>query len=289
MAMSAIAQFVDEPDSNLWRIFRHYVDKSVENEIDMSKLKRVCIDETAIKRGHSYVSIFTDYDTGYVIFVADGRKSEVFSEFKKELKKKGGKVENIELFSMDMSKSYKAGSKQYFEKAKIVFDRFHIKKAINEAVDKVRRQEAQETDELLKTKYIWLKNERNLTRLEEQKINDFLYESSLNTPKAYQVKQEFDELWNIHSKATEAGLHAWIKRASSLALEPINKFIKTLYNNWDGILQSMKTLITNAVAEGINSKVQNARSRARGYRNYENYKTMIYFIGNDFNLITHLK
>lgn len=287
MSMSSIANYFGESDSTFWRIFNYYVNKSIKRDIKLKATRRVCVDETAIKRGHSYTTIFTDYDTGQVIYVTEGRKKEVFEEFKNWLKLKGGHEENIEIFSMDMSKSYKAGQKEFFGNCKVIFDRFHIKKSVNEAVDKVRRMEAVENEELKKTKYIWLKNIQNLTKDQALKVNDFLHDSVLETVKAYRLKSEFDNIWNVQPLAVEATLKSWIERAKSVCLKPINYLIKTILNNYQGIINSMKSNITNAVSEGINSKIQMAKSRARGFRNFENLKAMIYYLGNDFNFQFH--
>lgn len=70
-----------EPDNNLWRSLHHHVKNEIIDQFDFSKVRRVCVDETAIKRGHYYVSIFVDYDTGNVLYIADGRKKEVFEQF----------------------------------------------------------------------------------------------------------------------------------------------------------------------------------------------------------------
>jgi transposase len=287
MAMSAIANYFGESDSTFWRVFNYYVNKSIKSDIKLKLVRRVCVDETAIKRGHSYTTIFTDFDTGQVIYVTEGRKKEVFEEFKNWLKLKGGQEENIKIFSMDMSKSYKAGQKEFFEDAKVIFDRFHIKKAVNEAVDKVRRLEAVENEELKKTKYIWLKNIQNLTKDQALKVNDFLHDSVLETVKAYRLKSEFDNIWNVQPLAVEATLKSWLERAKSVYLRPINYLIKTIQNNYQGIINSMKSNITNAVSEGINSKIQMAKSRARGFRNFENLKAIIYYLGNDFKFQFH--
>lgn len=80
--------------------------------------------------------------------------------------------------------------------------------------------------------------------------------------------------------AIEPLLEKWIEKALSLKLKPITAFVKTIYEHYDGIIKSMITGITNAVSEGLNRVMQLARSRARGYRNQENYCTMIYYLGN---------
>lgn len=280
MSMSAVSQELGEPDNNLWRTFRYHVNNNIIGNFDFSQVKQVCVDETAIKRGHNYVSIFTDYDTGTVLFVTEGRKKEVFNRFYGWLWDNGGHPGSIELFSMDMSKSYQAGQKEYFAGSEVVFDRFHIKKCLNKAINTIRSEEVKTVESLKKTKYIWLKNENNLTENQKTQLNKFLNDSSLNTTSAYMIKGNFDQIWNVQKKAIEPLLGKWIEKALSLKLKPITSFVKTIYEHYDGIVKSMITGITNAVSEGLNSVMQLARSRARGYRNPDNFCSMIYYLGN---------
>ena len=282
MAMAAISRELGEPDSNLWRVFNHYVGDAVNNQLDLSHVRRIAVDEKSQKKGHTYVTIFTDLDAGNVILVKEGRKKEVFEDLHNWLIEKGGLPKDIELFSMDMSTSYKAGRADHFPESEVVFDHFHVKKALNEAVDSVRKEEVKHSDDLKKTKYIWLKNRTRLTDIQERKLNNFLQESSLNTAIAYQMKTAFDQLWKVQPYAIESLLDNWLQNALISKLKPFSNFVTTVKNHYKGIVTAIKTGINNAIAEGINSKVQVAKSRARGFRNVNNFIAMIYFIGNNF-------
>lgn len=288
MSMSAISKEVNEPDSNLWRVFKYYAKRGIDS-VELDTTSRIAVDETATKRGHNYVTIFTDMDSGDVILVEEGRKKEVFDKLYGWLFDKGGHPKNIELFSMDMSKSYKAGRESYFSHSEEVYDRFHIKKALNEAVDMVRKQEVIHCEELKKTKYMWLKNENKLKEAERIKLAKFLEEGSTKTAVAYQLKTSFDQLWRVQKHAIVPLLSQWMDNAIDTGLAPLKTFVNTVINNYKGIMLSFKTGITNAVSEGINSVVQLARTRARGFRNIENFKAMIYFLGNDTIYSTHSK
>ena len=289
MSMSAVAREVGESDSTLWRIFNHYVNRAINEQINLQDVRRIAVDETAHKRGHNYVTIFSDLDSGDVILVIEGRKQEVFEKLYEYMLTKGGDPQKVELFSMDMSKSYKAGHQKHFAHSQVVFDRFHIKKAVNEAVDKVRKAEAKYSQELKNTKYIWLKNEQSLNDYQRQKLSEFLAESTLDTAIAYQMKTGFDTLWSVQPKAVEPLLQTWIESAIKSTLKPFENLVNTIKNNYAGIIKSMKTGITNAAAEGLNSIIQMAKSRARGFRNMDNFKAMIYCLGNNFNFHFHTK
>lgn len=280
MSMSAVAKEYGEPDNNLWRVLNRHVEYMKKHLLDFSQVRRVCVDETATKRGQSYVSIFTDYDTGHVLFVTEGRKKEVFSLFYGWLWDHGGHPGNIDMFSMDMSGSYQAGRREYFAHSEVVFDRFHIKKCLGDAVNSVRAEEVKKVDTLKKTKYIWLKNEENLTDKQRATLNAFMEEGTSDTVRAYGLRCSFDQLWNVQNLAVEPLLEAWIEQALSYGLKPINKFVNLIWEIKAGLLNSIRTGITNAVAEGLNSVMQLARNRARGYRNVDNFMDMVYFLGN---------
>jgi transposase len=287
MSMSAVAKELGEVDQTLWRIFRHHVSNAIKEQIVLNTVKRISVDETACKRGHNYITIFTDLDTGNVILVEEGRTKEVFNKLYNWLLDKGGNPKCIQLFSMDMSKSYQSGRREYFYHSEVVFDRFHIKKAVNEALDKVRKQEVITCEALKKTKYIWLKNEQSLTIEQRKKLVDFLNDGSSKTAQGYQLKTSFDLLWRVQSKAIESTLEIWLKQALESTLKPFENLVAMIKRNYAGIVNSMKTGITNACAEGLNSIVQMAKSRARGFRNIENFKAMVYCLGNDFKFEFH--
>ncbi len=183
---------------------------------------------------------------------------------------------------MDMSKSYKAGWAQYFSHTQIIFDRFHIKKGLNEAIDKVRKSEVSHVEKLKRTRYLWLKNQFDLNEVETRMLKEFMEDCNYNTVKAYSLKAGFDQLWNVQPKAVEPLLEVWINKAKNTYLTPVRTFLNTIKNNYNGIVSSMKTGLTNAAAEGINSIIQLTKSRARGFRNVNNFISMIYMLGNNF-------
>nr|WP_274379398.1 transposase [Alkalihalobacterium alkalinitrilicum] len=133
------------------------------NTIDFSGVKRIAIDETSARKGHDYVTLFVDMDTKRVLFATEGKDSAVLETFKEFLKEKGINPENIQEVCSDMSPAFIKGVGEQFPKASITFDKFHFMKLINEALDQVRRVEQHEDPILKKTRYIWLKNEQNLT------------------------------------------------------------------------------------------------------------------------------
>jgi len=188
---------------------------------------------------------------------------------------------------MDMSKSYQAGREKYFPKSEVVFDRFHIKKLLNELLDKVRKREVKTNNSLLNTKYLWLKNEENLTENQQDQMKKLYNEMSIDTVKAYHQKRFFDSIWEASSGKTEALLHFWIHEVEQSGIKEMLRFVKSLKKNWNGIVNAMKTKITNAVSEGINSTIQLSKFRARGFRNIDNFISCIYLMNANLKFNFH--
>ncbi len=153
---------------------------------------------------------------------------------------------------------------------------------MNEAIDKVRKSEVSHVEKLKRTRYLWLKNQCDLNEVETRMLKEFMEDCNYNTVKAYSLKAGFDQLWNVQPKAVEPLLAVWINKAKNTYLTPIRTFITTIRNNYSGTISSMKTGLTNAGAEGIHSIIQLTKSRARGFRNVNNFISMIYMLGNNF-------
>jgi transposase len=154
MPVKAIAELVGEHDTRLWRILEHYVEEARAKQ-DYSQVRRVGVIDAAAKRGHNYISLFVDLDAPQLLFATPGKGSDTVAAFSEDLQAHGGRPEDIETVCCDLSPAYIAGVKAFFSRAKLVFDRFHVMKIINAAVDEVRRDESKENALLKKTRYLW--------------------------------------------------------------------------------------------------------------------------------------
>lgn len=278
MPVKAIANIIKEHDTRIWRMLDHHV-KQARNEADFSSVTQVGVDETSSKRGHNYVSVFVDLETPKVVFATEGKDASTVSRFKEDLVVHGGDATAVEEVCCDMSPAFISGTEQHFPETHITFDKFHVLKVLNEAVDEVRRQEQQDRPELKKTRYLWLKNQNNLT-VKQVAILENLQVKKLNlkTMRAYHIRLNFQELWNQASENAEAFLKQWYFWATHSRLEPIKEAAYTIKRHWDGILRWFKSRINNGILEGINSLIQAAKARARGYRTTKNLITMIYLL-----------
>jgi len=130
---------------------------------------------------------FSDIDASRVIFVAETRRKEVVSEFTKDMKQRGYDPERIDLICCDMWDAYLNGIRNHIPQASVVFDRFHIMKQMNKAIEKVRWAEQKTNKDLKKTRFIWLKNPKNLTEKQAEQLIE-LKKLDLKTARAYQIK-----------------------------------------------------------------------------------------------------
>jgi transposase len=278
MPVKTIAEFVNEHDTRLWRILHHYVGEA-RKAADHSQVKHVGMDETSRRRGHNYVSLFVDLDETRVLFATDGKDASTVDRFKADLIAHGGDPGAIEEMCCDMSPAFISGVEKQFPEAHITFDKFHVLKILNEAVDLVRREETKDRMELKGSRYLWLKNPSNLKASQAEQLEHLTIKKlNLKTSRAYHIKLNFQEFYQQTSQTAETFLKKWYFWATHSRLEPMKKAAYTIKNHWDGVLRWFTSRINNGVLEGINSLIQAAKARARGYRTERALTTMIYLI-----------
>ena len=283
MPVAAVARLVGEHDTRLWRVVFHYVREAVAR-MDLAQLRRICIDETAARRGHDYVSIFVDIDTRKVVFVTDGRDAGTVAAFADHVDAHNSDASRIKEVCIDMSGAFIKGVTENLTEAEITFDKFHVMKMLGDAVDKTRRAEAKARPELKGSRYVWLKNEANLSA-EGRDTLATLSQLHLKTARAYQLRCAFQEVYAQPSRGwAELMLHKWDSWAIRSRIEPIRTVAKTIRRHRDGILAWFDSHIANGLIEGINSLVQAAKAKARGYRNRETLKAMTYLIAGKLDL-----
>jgi transposase len=277
MPVANVAEIVDEHDTRLWRVLDHYVSQAVDR-LDLSEVKQIAADETSARRGHDYISLFVDMARRKVVHVADGKDAATVDGFAAFLQAHGGKRENITDVAIDMGAGFIAGVKANFPDAKITFDKFHVIKLVNDAVDEVRRTEAKTNDWIKGTRYLWLKNLQNLDEEEKAAIVR-LEAANLDTMQAWQIRMNLQDVFTRPSVASARKfLHRWHAWVSTCDLPPMKKVAATIMAKADEILRSISSNLSNGLLEAINGNVQAAKRKAKGYRTKHNLKLMVYLI-----------
>lgn len=224
------------------------------------------------------MSLFVDLARRRVLFVADGKDATTVQQFATDLRAHGGDPAKITEICIDMSPAFIKGTKDHLPTASITFDKFHAVKIVNEAVDLVRRAEQKSRPELRKSRYVWLKNQANLTRTQHDTLVS-IADLNLKTARAYRIRLAFQELYIQTSReAALAFFKKWYFWATHSKLQPMIEAARTIKRHQDGILRWFDTKIANGLIEGINSLVQAAKAKARGYRSSDNLKAIIYLI-----------
>jgi len=276
MPISRIGELVDEHDTRIWRIVNSHVKRAYKKK-RFTVVKKIGTDETSSRKGHNYVTIFADMDNGEVLFATEGKDAGTIKRFAKELPEHDAKPEQIEEVTIDMSPAFIAGTRDYLTKANVTFDKFHVIQALNKAQDEVRRMEQKKNPLLTRSRYIWLKNPENLNS-EQTKLLATLRKENLKTAKVYQMKLTFQDIYrNIYDPVTaEAAIKKWLSWAVRSRLNPIKNFAKLVRNHFAGILRYFTSRLTSGKMESINSRVQEIKRRAKGFRNINNFIFMIY-------------
>ena len=245
---------------------------------DISQTVLIGIDEISRKKGHIYHTQIYDLTRKKLLASFEDRTYESVSACLKEWGMDN--LKNIKAICCDMWDPYLKAIKEYLPHAIVVFDKFHLIRQLLEAVNDVRKWEAESLKktkpELLKgTRYIWLKNPDNLTDKQKIKLSD-LEKLNLKINRAYLLKESFRELWTYSSREeAKAFLDQWFWWATHSRLEPMRKFAWLLRNHEEGILAYFDFYINNGVVEAMNNNAKSISHRARGYRSSKTFSTLL--------------
>ncbi|HUT43093.1 MAG TPA: ISL3 family transposase [Desulfobacterales bacterium] len=244
--------------------------------------EKIGVDEKSIAKGHKYLTLVYDLERSTVEYIGDERRKESLDGYFAELSAE--QRESIKAVAVDIWDPFLASIREHVSDAeeKIVLDRYHLMTHMVKAVDTVRKQEhgmfKKEGVEVLKgTKYLWLYSRENVP---ESRLEEFgeLKRKKLKTARAWAIKESLRELWHyrlvVWAQKYFQRWYSWAVRSRLLPVANVARMFKKYLKN---ILTYLKFHITNAVSEGINSKIQTIKKMACGFRNRENFKTAIYF------------
>jgi transposase len=241
------------------------------------------VDETSFQKRHEYVTVITDVTRSRVLEVADDRTEESLSGFYQGLSP--SQRSTIRVVAMDMWKPYMKVTRELVPNAKICFDRFHVAKHLNEAVNDVRKREHRELQaggdlRLVRTKFWWLMGPERRKALTHERRVQFLAlrRASLKVGRAWAMKEAARGLWSYTSRGwATRGWMAWLGWAQRSRLEPMKKAGRMIQTHLDGILNAVVAGMTNATSESLNSKIQRLKRTACGFRNRKRFRNAILF------------
>ncbi len=286
MPVNKVASLVKVSDDKLWTMIDRYASKTRVHE-NFENIKSIGLDETSRAKGHDYITLFVDLKERRTLFM----DNTTVKRFVEDLEAHNGKAESIEEVSVDMSPAFKKGIDENLPDAQVIYDKFHIIKHINDAVNKVRIAETVEDKILKGTRYVFLKNEDNLTKKQKEKLEELTMPNmNLKTVRAYNIKTAFQDIYKAESEDEFITyLNKWYFWATHSRLEPIKEVAYMIKRHWDGIVSWYNNKINNGILEGLNSIIQATKSKARGYKTFRNYKNIVYLLTGklDFSLVNN--
>ena len=289
MSVKAIARLMGVTDTRLWRVIDHYVEQARSGRDD-SEVRRVGIDETSRRRGHDYISVFVDLERAKVLYVTEGKDAATVERFAEDLREHGGATEQVEEVCIDMSPAFIKGVEQSLPAASVTFDKFHVMKLIGDAVDQTRKEERAMHPELKGQRYALLRNPETMSNAQLEFASSLLLtRTAAKTARAFHLKLAFSEFWDQPAHLAETYLKKWCSWAARSRIPAMAKTARTIKAHWNGVLRWFQSRITNGLLEGLNSLIQSAKSRARGFRTTRNLANIIYLIAGKLDLrLSHL-
>jgi len=266
----------------------HRIISRVRAEHRIRGLVTLGVDEISYCKGHKYATIVYDLDRSCVVWVGKGKGREAIDRFFQEALSDDQK-KRIKWASCDMSRAYIQAIKDHCPNATLVIDRFHLVKALNEAVDEVRKEEwrrlgADERKAIKGLRWMLGMHARNRTKGHTRFLNT-LRNSNRRIHRAWVLKDEFDHFWSFrYPAAAERFLKHWMTTALKSRIPSLRAFVGTLKNHFDNIITFIQRPLTNAVAEGINRIIKIVKNRASGFRGLESFADLIFLTVGDVEI-----
>lgn len=266
-----------------WDVIKEIQKRNLKRRFGKPKLKhlkQIAIDEISTGKGHRYVTIVMDLESGAVVHVGEGKGGDALKPFWKRLRASGAKIEAV---ATDMSPAYIEAVIHHLPNATLVFDRFHVIKLYHDKLSELRRELHRQLEDTMQKsvlkgiRWLLLKRPENLdpTRNEPERLEEAL---RLNEPLAiaYYLKEELNEIWDQEDeKEAEAVLMDWILYAESTGIRMLINFAKTLRAHALGILAYYDYPISTGPLEGTNNKIKTMKRQAYGFRDPEFLKLKI--------------
>ncbi len=269
-----------------WDVVKEIVKNDLQRRFgkpNLRNLRRIAIDEISIGRGHRYLTVVLDLETGAVVYVGHGKGGDALTDFWKRLRRCRARIEAV---ATDMSPAYIDAVTTHLPDAALVFDRFHVMKLFNDKLSDLRRElyrtakDGLEKDVLKGTRWLLLKRPENLdaSRNEPERLAEAL---RLNAPlaTAYYLKEELGEFWEQEDQEeAEAFFLDWIVRAESTGIRMLHQFARTLRSHAHGLLAYYDYPISTGPLEGTHNKIKTMKRQAYGFRDHQFFILKIYAI-----------
>lgn len=255
-----------------WRTVGDIIERTMSRRRNpnlLDGLEHIGIDELSYRRHHEYVTVVVDHVSQRVVWAHEGKNAATLGHFFDELGPE--RAACIKTATLDMSGAYIEAVSTRVPHATLVFDRFHVQRLVQDALDEVRRAEVRALEDtgerkgLKKTRWALLKNPWNLSAIEAQRLA-MIQKDNRRLYRAYLLKSSFcDILGRRQVNVVREKLEEWICWALRSRLKPFKKAAKTIRKYIDGIVAIVATGLNNGRTEGLNGKIRVITRRAYGF------------------------
>ena len=284
MTIKAVADHLGMSWNTVKEINKEYLRRKY-GKPGLDGLKYIGIDEFAVKKGHVYMTIVADLESGQVVYVGDGKGKDALDGFWKRLSRSKC---NIKAVSTDLSGAFISAVREHLPDATLVFDHFHVIKLANDALDKVRIDTYKELDSKEKSsaikglRWILLGNGERLKSESAAERLDQALKVNANLATSYYLKEELRRVWNQNGKEqAEVILFNWIKEARGSGIRHMTRLADTIEQHMDGLLAYYDYKISSGKVEGINNKIKTIKRQAFGFRDSDYFKLRILSMHDD--------
>jgi transposase len=254
--------------------------RGLYRKISLNEVKYIGIDEFSIKKGHNYITIFTDLSTGRILHAVEGKGKEDILPFMKKL---AIKAKNLKAIAMDMSSTFFWSVREVLPHVDVVFDHYHVSALMNRAMDDLRREYQRQLEEegkqaLKGSRFLLLRNYDTLDPEKKDRLDELL---EINRPLylIHSMKEQLRLFWN-HTDERKARrfLAIWCRDAWHSGIKQLADVAKTLASYRTGLLTYFKHRITSGAVEGIVNKIKTLKRQAYGFRDMEYFKLRLYHL-----------
>lgn len=283
----AASEILKIPKSTLSDIL-HRVINRIRKGHRIRGVRKLGVDEISYLKGHKFVTVVYDIERGHVLWVGKGKGRETIDKFFNEQLSDFQK-KSIVWASCDMSETYINAIKDHCPNVKLVLDRFHIVKALNESLDEVRKEEwrklsGEEKKAMKGLRWLLYKHSSTRTKDETRELNE-LKKANNRIYRAWILKDELEQFWDYtYSGCSEKFLKGWISRTLKSRIDSMKKFATTLRKNFSNIITFTEGQITNATSEGVNRVLKIVKNRASGFKSVESFIDMIMLTKGDLDI-----
>ena len=287
MTQKAAAMLLHTAASTLSNMLHRAIER-IRDGHRIRGLKCIGVDEISYCKGHKYATVVYDLDRARVVWVGKGKGLDTINIFFDEMLSDYQK-QQVKYASCDMSQAYISAIEDHCPNATLILDRFHIVKALNEAVDEVRKQQWREADPderkaLKGLRWLLFKHSCNRSK-NDSRILNALRKANRRIHRAWVLKDEFEHFWDYKAPwAAKRFFKRWTTTALKSRLEPLCKFVRTIRKHQHRILPYISKRLTNAVGEGLNRIIKIVKNRASGYRTLQAFSDMIFLTVGDVDI-----